>query len=90
MIIAKNTSILTIKYLQKYGVSEYLNSDCITKTDTNKWQTADGYSGNVYDIDYATKSGVIYPSLDPSIFELKYPNIDIEGRSVGDSTGVIF
>jgi len=57
---------------------------------SNRWQAADGYSGNVYDIDYATKDGIIYPSLDPSIFELKFPNIDIEGRSIGDSTGVIF
>ena len=57
---------------------------------SNRWQASDGYSGNVYDIDYATKGGIVYPSLDPSIFELKFPNIDIEGRSIGDSTGVIF
>jgi len=57
---------------------------------TNKWQTTGGYSGNVYDINYATKDGIIYPSLDPSIFELKYPNTDIEGRAVGDSVGVSF
>ena len=30
----------------------------------------------------ATKKGVIYPSLDPSIFELKYPNSDINGRVI--------
>ena len=57
---------------------------------TNKWQTADGYSGNIYDINYATKDGIVYPSLDPSMFELKYPNTDIEGRAVGDSAGMIF
>jgi len=57
---------------------------------TNKWQAASGYSGNVYDINYATKDGIVYPSLDPSIFELKYPNTDIEGRAVGDSVGVMF
>jgi len=51
---------------------------------TNKYKTADGYSGNLYDIDSATKNGVIYPSLDPSIFELKFPASDIEGRVVGD------
>ena len=50
----------------------------------NKYKTADGYSGHVYDITSATKDGVIYPSLDPSIFELKYPNTDIEGRVIGD------
>ena len=50
----------------------------------NKVRTADGYSGNVYDITSATKDGIIYPSLDPSIFELKFPNTDIEGKVVGD------
>ena len=50
----------------------------------NKHRTSDGYSGNVYDIRSASKDGVIYPSLDPSIFELKYPNTDIEGLVVGD------
>ena len=50
----------------------------------NKFRTTDGYSGHVYDLQAATKDGVIYPSLDPSIFELKYPNTDIEGRVIGD------
>ena len=50
----------------------------------NKYKVDDGYSGHVYDLQSATKDGVIYSSLDPSIFELKFPNIDIEGRVVGD------
>ena len=50
----------------------------------NKHKVSGGYSGNVYDLDAATRDGIVYPSLDPSIFELKYPNIDIEGRVVGD------
>tara|TARA_B100000287_G_scaffold93715_1_gene85896 strand:- start:841 stop:2796 length:1956 start_codon:yes stop_codon:yes gene_type:complete len=50
----------------------------------NKWRYSDGYSGYVYDIKSATQDGVIYPSLDPSIFEIKYPNTDIQGRVVGD------
>ena len=50
----------------------------------NKHLVADGYSGNVYDINSASKNGIIYTSLDPSIFELKFPNSDIEGRVVGD------
>jgi len=37
---------------------------------------------NIYDINSATKNGVIYPSLDPSIFEVKFPNRDIKGRVV--------
>ena len=50
----------------------------------NKFKSSEGYSGNVYDIQAATRDGVIYTSLDPSIFELKYSNTDIEGRVVGN------
>ena len=50
----------------------------------NKFQTSSGYSGYVYDIQSVIKDGVIYPSLDPCIFEVKYPNIDIQGRVIGD------
>ena len=49
---------------------------------SNLYDITFGYSGNVYDINSATKNGVIYPSLDPSIFEVKFPNRDIKGRVV--------
>ena len=48
----------------------------------NLYKSENGYSGNLYDLETATKNGVIYPSLDPSIFEVKYPNQDIRGRVV--------
>ena len=54
---------------------------------TNKFKAGDGYSGNAYDISTATKGGVVYPSLDPSCFELKFPGTDIEGRVIGNSGG---
>jgi hypothetical protein len=41
-----------------------------------------GYSPYAYDISAATSANVIYPSLDPSIFEVKYPNVDIQGKVV--------
>ena len=41
-----------------------------------------GYSKYAYSIPGATAANVIYPSLDPSIFEVKYPNQDIQGRVV--------
>ena len=50
----------------------------------NKATTSGGYSGNVYDIKMSTRNGVVYTSKDPSIFELKYPDTDIEGRVVGE------
>ena len=48
----------------------------------NLYNTDFSYSGNVYDLTTATRNGVIYPSLDPSIFELKFPTQDIRGRVV--------
>ena len=48
----------------------------------NKYDTVLNYSGNVYDLASATRNGIIYPSLDPSIFELKFPDQDILGRVV--------
>ena len=63
------------------------NSDGLPILIENKFLESGGYSGNLYDIKSATQDGVIYPSLDPSIFELKFPNVDVEGRVIGDSAG---
>ena len=41
-----------------------------------------GYSEWAYDINGATQNGTIFPSLDPSIFEVKFPNTDIKGQVV--------
>lgn len=46
----------------------------------NKFDSNLGYVPNIYDLDTATRDGIIYPSLDPSIFELRFPNQDIFGR----------
>ena len=48
----------------------------------NLYDTNLGYSGNVYDIQAATKNNIIYPSLDPCVFEIKYPNSDIKGKTL--------
>ena len=53
----------------------------------NKAGTTNGYSEYAYSISGATQGGVIYPSLDPSIFEVKFPNDDIKGRIVSLGTG---
>ena len=49
---------------------------------SNKAGTTSGYSQYAYDIAGATQNQVIYPSLDPSIFEVRYPNNDIKGKVV--------
>jgi hypothetical protein len=51
---------------------------------TNLFDINLGYVGNQYDINGATKNNIIYPSLDPSIFEIKFPNSDIKGRVVNN------
>ena len=56
------------------GVRTVSNIDIYNKFDPNA-----GYSNNFYHIPAATVDGIIYTSQDPSIFELKYPNIDIQG-----------
>ena len=48
----------------------------------NKAGISKGYSEYSYDIGAATLNSVIYPSLDPSIFEIKYPKTDIKGKVV--------
>ena len=64
------------------GVQTVANIDII-----NKAGTTNGYSEYAYSIPGATQGGVIYPSLDPSIFEIKFPNDDIKGRIVSLGTG---
>ena len=49
---------------------------------TNKVGVNLGYSQWAYDTAGATENNVIYPSLDPMIFEVKFPSTDISGRVV--------
>ena len=49
---------------------------------TNKSGTALGYSQYSYDFDSALINNILYPSVDISIFEVKYPDQDIIGRIV--------
>ena len=51
-------------------------------TFTNLTGTSLGYSQYAYDMAAATQNNVVYPSLDPMIFEVKYPSQDIQGRVV--------
>jgi len=64
--------------LQIKGVQSSTKIEIINKFDS----TGTTYSQYGYDISGATRQGNIYPSLDPSIFEVRYPDIDIQGRVV--------
>jgi hypothetical protein len=77
-------------YTRLYKVKGVLN---VAKCEfINKTGEDSGYSKYRYDMKTALKDGVLYPSLDPMIFELKNPNSDIRGKVVtsggedGDAT----
>ena len=59
------------------GIQTVKSVEIINKVGSNQ-----GYSDYAYDISGATANNVIYPSLDPMIFEIKYPNSDIQGKVV--------
>ncbi len=61
--------------LQVPGVQSVVNVQFTNKSGGN-------YSPYSYDVNGATLNGVIYPSLDPSIFEVRFPDLDIQGRVV--------
>jgi hypothetical protein len=44
--------------------------------------SGENYSPNRYNIEQATQGKIVYPSLDPCVFEVKYPNKDIKGRAL--------
>jgi hypothetical protein len=73
-IVLRNIYILLDKIV---GVQTVKSINIINFAGTNL-----GYSPYAYDMSAATISNVVYPSLDPSIFEVKYPNQDIQGRVV--------
>ena len=66
------------KLLQVRGVQSVVKLEITNKQDA----TNTIYSQYGYDIAGATRQGNIYPSLDPAIFEVRYPNTDIQGRVV--------
>jgi hypothetical protein len=66
------------RLLQVKGVQSVVKLEIINKQDN----TGATYSQYGYDIAGATKNGNIYPSLDPAIFEIRFPDIDIQGRVV--------
>ena len=55
------------------GVQTVQNIEIVNKV-------GDSYSEYAYDFPGATRNNIVYPSYDPCIFEVKYPNTDIEGR----------
>ena len=57
------------------GVQTVQNIEIVNKNGGN-------YSQYGYDIKGATRNSIVYPSYDPCIFEVKFPNADIKGRVI--------
>jgi hypothetical protein len=66
---------ITSKLLQVKGVQNVIKVEIVNKQGGN-------YSPYAYDIPGAIRLGNIYPSVDPSIFEVRFPDTDIQGRVV--------
>ena len=62
------------------GVQTIKNIEISNKVGTTT--NGNSYSAFAYDIPGATLNSVVYPSIDPMIFEVKFPNSDIQGRVV--------
>ena len=71
-IILSNVNALL---LQIKGVQSLVKLEFTNKSGGN-------YSPYSYDVSGAFRSGVLYPSLDPATFEIRYPDLDIQGRVV--------
>ena len=78
--------------IQKWSINQSINLSKIytlidnvkgvqtVKTVTVVNKTQGVYSEYAYDTEGATKDNIVYPSYDPCIFEVKFPDEDIEGR----------
>lgn len=75
-----NLSSLKLEIAKVEGVQTVvsLNIKNLTPLTTN----GGNYSPVEYDIESAIQNDIIYPSLDPSMWEVKYPNSDIVGTSI--------
>jgi hypothetical protein len=65
-----NNILLQIKGVQSVVKIEFTN------------KSGGDYSPYSYDVSGAIQNGILYPSLDPSIFEIRYHDLDIQGRVV--------
>jgi hypothetical protein len=94
-VIARCNSTLTTYFdIKKWNVGQSINiSNIYTLLDkVDGVQTVQnikfnskiggGYSQYEYDLAGATRNGILYPSYDPMIFEIKYPSTDIKGRAI--------
>jgi len=92
VLLACNTALIEYFDIAKWSINQPINiSSIYTLLDRVKGvqsvekiyfenKVGDNYSQYEYDIKGATRGNMIYPSYDPCIFEIKFPEIDIQGR----------
>jgi len=96
VLLRCNNALIDFFNIDKWGINQpiimrdlYILLDRIEGIQTvknikiyNKSGISLGYSNYSYDVEGALLDGLIYPSIDPMVFEVKYPDIDIKGRTV--------
>ncbi len=92
VLLACNTALIEYFDITKWSINQPINiSSIYTLLDRVKGvqsvekiyfenKVGDNYSQYAYDIKGATRGNMIYPSYDPCIFEIKFPEVDIQGR----------
>ena len=92
VLLACNTALIDYFNISKWSINQPINiSSIYTLLDRVKGvqsvekiyfenKVGGNYSEYAYDIKGATRGNIVYPSYDPCIFEIKYPEIDIQGR----------
>ena len=92
VLLACNTALIEYFDITKWSINQPINiSGIYTLLDRVKGvqsvekiyfenKVGDNYSQYAYDIKGATRGNMVYPSYDPCIFEIKFPEIDIQGR----------
>lgn len=92
VLLACNTALIEYFDIAKWSINQPINiSSIYTLLDRVKGvqsvekiyfenKVGGNYSEYAYDIKGATRGNIVYPSYDPCIFEIKFPEIDIQGR----------
>lgn len=92
VLLACNTALIEYFDISKWSINQPINiSSIYTLLDRVKGvqsvekiyfenKVGSNYSEYAYDIKGATRGNIVYPSYDPCIFEIKFPEIDIQGR----------
>jgi hypothetical protein len=69
-----NINLLELEIAKTEGVQSVIHITLNNLTVDNG-----NYSPHEYNLQQATINNIVYPSLDPSVFEIKYPDSDIRG-----------